>query len=380
MKTSRKFGPLRSVALTLALAAGLAGCGGTGAGAGGGAPVLGAAAAEEAVTAQDIKISLYASSTTLPADGSAPIDLTAVVTDAATGVAVQDKTVEFVLNPAAGLRLEVTQAKTDASGVATARVFLNGDPTPRDFRVLASVDQKTPGELALKVGTAVSGGIANNSRGELTVRLGTDNLLENLTDLLSYRKRYVAIITDNAGIPKQNSSVLATLRAKRYYVGYWAPGWSQVRLNPAGQQSEDTSDFGNCNTGEDYNGDGVLTPGNTAAYTVTSQTDANGLAVINITYPKSFAMWVDMELEVTATVGGTEGKNSLLIPLPILAEDVTGTPPPPSISRSRGSLSAPQGAGLTFPLTVAEINAGITLDTVVPGSPFPWQSVSPTCN
>ena len=363
-------------ALSLALTAALVGCGGSGAGKGGERPV---SANEEAVDAQNVNISLFASSVTLPSDGSSPIDLTAVVTDGSTGVAIAGKTVEFVLNPASGLRLEVTQAVTDASGVATASIHLNGDPTERNFRVLASVDGKTPGELQLAVGASTTGSTANSSRGELTIRLGTDNKIESLDSLLSYRKSYVAIVTDNAGIPKQGATVLATLRPKTYYVGYWAPGWTQVRLNPAGQPSEDVADFGNCNAGEDVNGDGVLTPGNVASYSVSSQTNPNGLAVVDLVYPKSNAMWVDMELELTASVGGTEGKNSIVIPLPILADDVTGTPPPPSISRSRRSLSAPAGGVLDFPITAGE-PAGMTLDTVVPGSPFPWLTVTPTCN
>ena len=363
-----------AIAMTLAVAATIAACGGDGAGKGGTSAV---AAAEDA---QNINVSLFASSVTLPADGSSPVDLTAVVTDSTTGVALAGKAVEFVLNPASGLRLEVTQAMTDASGVATASVYINGDATYRNFRVLASVDGRTPSELQMNVGATASGGAVNTSRGELTVRLGTDNLIEDLTSSLSYRKKYVAIITDNAGIPKPNSSVLATLRAKTYYVGYWAGGWSQVRLNPDGQPSEDVADFGNCNPGEDYNADGVLTPGNVASYSVSSQTDSNGLAVVNITYPKSNAMWVDLELEVTATVGGTEGRSSIVIPLPIPADELTKPAPPPSIARTRGSLSAAAGAGLQFPLTAAESGAGMTDSTVVPGSPFPWLTVSPTCN
>ena len=61
--------------------------------------------------------------------------------------------------------------------------------------------------------------------------------------------------------------------------------------------------------------------------------DANGVAVLNIVYPKSFAQWAQMQLEVTATVGGTEGYNAITIPLPILASDVTNADiAPPNIT------------------------------------------------
>ena len=93
------------------------------------------------------------------------------------------------------------------------------------------------------------------------------------------------------------------------------------------------------------NNDKVLTPGNVASYTVQGQTDASGVAVLNIVYPKSFAQWAQMQLEVTASVGGTEGFSAMTIPLPILAADVTNDQiAPPSIARTRDSLKDGVGA------------------------------------
>ncbi len=369
------------VALGVAALVGLAGCGGSGAGKEG-QPQGALTGAEEQ---QDVRVALSASSQVLPADGSGAVDLMAAITND-DGVAIEGKTVSFAARDAAnGVRIEVTRAETDAAGTAVARLLLNGVNTERDVTVLASVDQKTPAELVIRVSTAAQGsGVGNNSRGELTVRLGTDNLIENMTEQLSYRKRYAAIVTDNAGIPKPNATVLATLRAKRYYVGYWmkpqSGNWFQVQLDPDGIPSEDVANFGVCDAGEDVNGDHVLTPGNVASYTVQSQTDSNGVAVLNIVYPKSFAQWAQMELEVTATVGGTEGANAITIPLPILASDVTNADvPPPSISRTRGSLSAP-----TMPFGVqsgdeVDLNLTLGVNQIVAGSPFPYQSVTPTC-
>ena len=88
----------------------------------------------------------------LPADGSTPVDLTAIVTDAESGVAIEGKTVAFaVSDPPTACGIEVTRAMTDASGVAVARLLLNGNATERDVTVLASVDQKTPAELVIQV-------------------------------------------------------------------------------------------------------------------------------------------------------------------------------------------------------------------------------------
>lgn len=366
------------VALVAGAVLALAGCGGSGAGAGG--QPDGAQTAKEQ---QDLKVSLSASSRVLPSDGSSPVDLTAIVTDAESGVAIEGKEVAFAVRDAAnGVRIEVTRALTDAGGVAVARLLLNGNATERGVTVLASVDQKTPAELVIQVASrATSDAVENNSRGELTVRLGTDNLIEDLASQLSYRKRYAAIVTDNAGIPKANVTVLATLRSTRYYVGYWASGtggWHQVHLVEGGIQSEDVANFGVCDSGEDVNNDKVLTPGNIASYTVEGQTDANGVAVLNIVYPKSFAQWAQMQLEVTASVGGTEGFSAMTIPLPILAADVTNAQvAPPSIARTRGSLA--DEAGVRLAAGSGEETTAPAMDDLVPGSPFPYLSVTPTC-
>jgi hypothetical protein len=369
------------LALGVAAVMGLAGCGGDGAGKGGNPQGALTGAEEE----QDVQVTLSASSQVLPADGSGAVDLMAAITND-DGVAIEGKTVSFAARDAAnGVRIEITRAETDAAGTAVARLLLNGVNTERDVTVLASVDQKTPAELVIRVSTAAQGSaVGNSSRGELTVRLGTDNLIENMTEQLSYRKRYAAIVTDNAGIPKPNATVLATLRSTRYYVGYWAKpesgNWFQVQMVPEGIASEDVTNYGVCDSGEDINGDQVLTPGNVASYTVQSQTDSNGVAVLNIVYPKSFAQWAQMQLEVTATVGGTEGYNAITIPLPILASDVTNADvPPPSISRTRQSLGTTL---LPMPIgTGDEGDLGLTPspNSILAGSPFPYQSVTRTC-
>ncbi len=381
-------GPLASLFVAAALVAAGGGCSSEGAGAGGPAPSSPSAAA--AATQQVTKINLIASSSVLANDGSTPVDLTAIVTSDS-GVAIADKTVAFSVNDAnQGTRLEITQALTDASGVATARLLLNGNSTPRTVTVLAAVDQKTPSELPIQVAVPTAGGgggISNNSRGELTVRIGTDNRIEPLDEQLSYRKRYAVIVSDNAGIPKAQATVLATLRARKYLIGYWTicppndplrpcgTKWEQVVLSPGdGIDSEDTANFGVCNAGEDVNGDKVLTPGNVASYTVSSQTDSNGLAVINVVYPKSFAEWVVANLEVTVQVGGSESYNSLTIPLPMLLGDVQGDAAPPSIIRTRSSLSTVQ---MPFPLVGGEPVG--SLNSLVAGSPFPYASQTPTC-
>ena len=370
-----------------AAVAGLAACGGSGAGAGG--PGDAGPQTQSTDQATQYSIQIGTSSRVLASDGSTPVDLTVIVTNE-NGVASAGVTVDFAVNDAlSGTRLEVTQGTTDASGVAQARLHLNGNATERTVKVLASVGRAMAGEIDIQVAGVTAPGAgtggANTSRGQLSVRMGTDSLIGDLKERLSYEKRYAIIVSDNAGIPKPNATVTATLRPKSYGVGYWAPcancgsaKWGQVVLsNPAGIPSEDVANYGTCDAGEDVNGDMVLTPGNVVSYQVDGQTDASGVAVMKIIYPKSFANWVTATVEVTASVGGTEAFNALTIPLPILAADVTqeGTPPP-SIDRLRGSLST---TAMPFPLTADETTAGITATSHVSGSPFPYLSITPSC-
>lgn len=373
------------LAITAALA-GLAACGGSGAGAGGPAPQ----AAEQSVDqATQYSIQVASSSKILTNDGLTPVDLTVIVTDQ-NGVAAKDVAVDFKVNDAVnGTRLEVTQATTDPSGVALARLHLNGNASERTVKVLASVGKAMSGETDIQVAPAAATpstpGGSNTSRGQLSVRIGTDSFVEDVKELLSYEKRYAIIVSDNAGIPKPNATVTATLRPKSYSVGYWAPcttcgsaKWGQVLLSQAeGIASEDTDNFGHCDAGEDKNGDKVLTPGNVISYKLSGQTDASGVAVMSITYPKSFANWVTATVEVTAQVGGTEAFNALTIPLPILAADVAndGTAPP-SIHRQRSTLSTLQ---MPFQLTAGETAAGLQMTDQVAGSPFPYMTISPSC-
>ncbi len=368
-----------AVGVSLAIAAIAVGCGGSGAGGAGSTSTNAANGSTTTNQEQKFNVRLLGSSTVLATSKTAPVDLTAIVTDLS-GVAVSNKTVTFAANDALnGVLVQVVTAATDASGVATARLSLVGDVTPRNVKVLASVEGNTPAELQVAVsdqaGTANTG---NSARGELSIRLGTDDKIESLDAQLSYLKKYVAIVSDNAGNPKPNATVLATLRPQKYYIGYWyspaASTWARWVLSVGGVDSEDTSNFGFCDAGEDVNGDRLLTPGNVASITVTGQTDANGLAVMNVVYPKSFAGWVDYEVEVTARVGGTEGVNAFPIPLLMLADDADNNTPPPAVIRTRSSLST---TAAPYPLDPLE--PATSLQSQFASSPFPYFNTTPSC-
>ena len=91
---------------------------------------------------------------------------------------------------------------------------------------------------------------------------------------------------------------------------------------------------GVCSVGEDANGDGQLTPGNVATVVQSGVTNADGVTGIALQYPREFARWVEVVLEVRIQVAGSEGVASAQFFLPISADDVTdaNVPPPGATS------------------------------------------------
>jgi hypothetical protein len=71
------------------------------------------------------------------------------------------------------------------------------------------------------------------------------------------------------------------------------------------------------------NGDGLLTPANSAAGTLDSvvTTDEFGKGQFNLVYAKSAATWIKTRIRATTTVLGTETKAELSIQLPHSEED-----------------------------------------------------------
>jgi hypothetical protein len=256
--------------------------------------------------------------------------LVAIVRDAS-GNPVANRTVTFNAtdNPSGG-RIEPSLAITDFSGTATVS-YIAGPNTspPNGVKIVASLSDpalsSSPSPLSV-------------SQQSLFLRMGTDNLVRPQNDKLVYEKWYSVLVTDSTGNAAKNAVVQAKLTPQRYRTGSWvlfslpgstAPaGWTQ---NVTGTlDSEDRDNDGQCIAGEDSNTDGSLTPGNVASVSTDVVTDGTGIAVVKVTYPKNFAMWTELALEVTAKVGGSEGRSSTVLWLPILADDIKDpTIPPP---------------------------------------------------
>ncbi|HMN83636.1 MAG TPA: hypothetical protein PKA20_27400 [Burkholderiaceae bacterium] len=260
--------------------------------------------------------------------------LIAMVRDAA-GNAVKNQIVAFTkpTDPSGGT-IEPATAVTDASGRATSTFVAGPTSTaPNGVVVQAQV-----------VGTAVTSpnALISVSRTPLFVRIETDNTLVKEVDPPVYRKRYAVVVTDSTGSAVPNASVQIRLTPLRYRTGSYSRVGSAWVQNVTGTfASEDTGTplpggpnasgyrDGVCQAGEDVNGDGQLTPGNVASASSASTTNVEGIASVLVTYPQGFAAWVEVVLEATIRVGGSEGANATVFWLPILAADLTAEASPP---------------------------------------------------
>jgi hypothetical protein len=235
---------------------------------------------------------------------------------------VKGQTVSFsaVADPSNG-RIEPAVAVTDSSGVASVAFFPGANSS--GFNKI-EMKAEIPGKGVAGTTTLTA------SKQELVVRAGTGNLLVEL-DLATNSMPWSAVVTDASGNPVVGATVQASLEATGYYKGHYVwnvvrKAWDPAYSTPTACASEDSNHNLRLDAGEDTNDDKQLTPGNVAAALVSSangRTDSNGLASINVNYPKDYGNWTAMRLRVTiTTLAGTEGTAERRFVLPALAKDV----------------------------------------------------------
>jgi hypothetical protein len=242
--------------------------------------------------------------------------LTATVLDAS-GFPVPGQLVSFnAIDDPSGGSISPGLATTDLSGRATAAFIAGPNVTaPNAVRIRAS-----------SAGIASTEALLSVSRSQLFVRLGTDNEVERLDRVALYRKTYAVVVTDATGNAVKGATVQASLRPLRYRTGQWTvvgSAWTQQITGTF--DSEDVDRNGVCSATEDLNNDGQLTPGNIASIAAEVVTGDNGTAALQLQYPREFALWVDVLVEVRIQVAGSEGVASAQFWLPIAANDINST-------------------------------------------------------
>ncbi|NQZ26545.1 MAG: Ig-like domain-containing protein [Colwellia sp.] len=261
-----------------------------------------------------------------------------VVVKDANGNLVKNKRIKFVLEDVSGGSIFPATAVTDSSGSAST-VYTSNSTSAKDAVVVTASVEEEP-----SINDIVN--LTVSERG-LFISLGTGRTLlapEGETTL--YIKEYSILVSDT--LSKAVPDVVLTVSAvpESYYKGFWMrtydgddfKGWADAGFGSIEKPTsyiattkcanEDINFNGILDAGEDFNGDGELTPGNIVTFstgdttTANFVTDASGHALIKVYYQQSYARWLDIRLIVSGKVIGSEGSTQTIFTLPVLAEHV----------------------------------------------------------
>jgi hypothetical protein len=258
--------------------------------------------------------------------------VSAVVRDTA-GNLVKNAGISFALTDLTGGTLSSGTARTDISGSASVTYTAGAiSSAANGVTIRATVTDIT------SVGAIppVSSGVASYPDAKLTVanqplliRLGTDNQVA--TSGTNNQKTYSAVVSDASQNAIAGTSVRFALRPARYakgfftfVLGHWVQTFTTLDPYVVGNTecaNEDLNFNGILDTGEDINGSKALEPGGTATVTPSATSDANGIAVAVITYPKNYSWWSEVILEARAGVVGNDPPTTTKFFLPGLASE-----------------------------------------------------------
>jgi hypothetical protein len=147
----------------------------------------------------------------------------------------------------------------------------------------------------------------------LSISIGTGNEIGPGTNGQTYTQQFTVLVVDAAGNPKSDVQLTPLLDLPSYRKGNWF--WNGVQWEQtvtASCLNEDSSVVGFRNgtietfggVSEDVNGSGQLDPRKSdvsIAMVGSTKTDANGLAVLRIEYPRNYGSWVEYSIRVSAS-------------------------------------------------------------------------------
>lgn len=260
---------------------------------------------------------------------------------------VANKTVSFNLTDPSGCSISPASAITDAFGRATTVYTAGLTPSASEGVVInASVVRTPTSTITARVTLTVA-------RQSLFITLGTSQFIGTPTPT-QYAKPYTVLVTDADGNPVSGRRVTLSVLPTRYEKGTYEPffdvvtggflGWGKQRsISPAtgfaddsdlACDNEDLDRDGIRDVGEDVNNNRRLDPGNVATVDPPSvTTDDSGFGSFDVLYAREFT-WVEVALEASTIVGGSEFLSRAVFFLPGLADDFNNLliPPPGRVS------------------------------------------------
>ncbi|MEY4748164.1 MAG: hypothetical protein RIQ60_378 [Pseudomonadota bacterium] len=181
----------------------------------------------------------------------------------------------------------------------------------------------------------------------LAVSIGTDNTISDGPSGLTFVKKFAVLVVDSSGQAKSGVQITPSIDLVGYYKGFYVgpANWHRtVSPDPLSISSlgyymgmcanEDANRNGVLEGsgvgGEDINSNNQLDPRKSdVAIRGSGVTDANGVATLQIEYPKNVATWISYKILVSASgISGTEGRATWSGILPAPAGDFTALASP----------------------------------------------------
>lgn len=269
--------------------------------------------------------------------------ITAVVRDASNNL-VKNAVVLFDLQDVTGGQLSVASSVTDSQGRAQTFYTASSTTSANNGVVITATVQSNP---------AINNSVALTvAQRELFLSIGTGNSIFE-PNTAQYRVEFAIQVSDSQGNGVEGVTVQAGILSNSYAKGFWfydtlASSWVQnITAGPC--PDEDVNRNGVLDAGEDANTSGRIEAGNIA--TVTAQngnggtfiSDASGFGIVDVIYPQDHARWVEVTLEATTSVQGTEFAEASNFVLIINGDDVD------SENESPPGLISPFGSGGSLP-------------------------------
>ncbi len=221
-----------------------------------------------------------------------------------------------------------TTLYSDANGVVTTAYIPGVRSSPTNgvtVRVCYGTSDSDPLLLNCTTNATVRLTVAAEPLG---VSIGTNELI--VVGELTYTKRFLVSVADSAGNAKADVGLSVSLDLPQFRKGFYVlvgDRWQKSGGDAAVCANEDVNRNGVLEVGEDTNGNSRLDPGRSdvTVRLVNPRTGADGTAIVEITYAKNFATWVDAWVTVAASgVAGTEGRATfILAPIPADAAAIT---------------------------------------------------------
>lgn len=285
----------------------------------------------------------------------------------ASNLGIQNMRVRFeILQPALGsgeaLSTVNSTVYSDAAGVSESEYIAGTRSSPTNGVLLRAcyktTDFSSSTDCPNFVNTTLT--VAGNP---LSISIGVNNVIESGSAGIAYIKKFLLQVNDSSGVAAKDAIVSVSVDITHYGKGrfggiyptgtvaptiddpslaFVATGTSTFNIVPSSTISpgsldggsfvnvwcanEDKNRNGALDSGEDINGDGIVTSRKAdiiVSYVSGNTTDANGQMLVQVSYPQNVGSWLAYTLRATTRVAGSEGDASKSFVTTVAESDVS---------------------------------------------------------